>query len=471
MAVNGVEITGSLTTTISGKLTLAAAQQIIEVQAPAAQVIDTQSGQLGDNITRQEIGELPYSSLDPTALVLTLPGVHDIPQGQGAVNAGLTEGQGFSVNGARPRANNFLIDGQDNNDAGITGESYQPVNYGAIQEVTFLTNAYSAEYGRGAGSVTNIIYKSGTNDFHGDLWEINRNSALAAIPAQDQVVNPLTKNPYDNENTFGFDVGGPVVKDKLFAFGTAQWDRERQQSTGPLGVFLPTPAGIATLQSLEPNANISAFLSAIGPLVGTPGTSTTRMVPLGTDSLGNPRPSVEIGPFQLQNVRTVSNGYDWNYRMDWHFTDHDVLTGSIIREHSSLSPDTFANPNALPNFETEQSGHSQIVRGEWTHTISSNLLNQLRFAYSNIDFGFVLTPATANGPQANLPWMTFGNDINFPAIGVDSNFPQERSHTTYELQEALSYSANRHTIKAGVDITILQPQDTLALNNRGVSHL
>ena len=123
------------------------------------------------------------------------------------------------MNGTRPRANNFLIDGQDDNDYGITGQAYQPVNVGAIQEMAILTNAYSAEYGRGGGSVTNYIYKSGTNNFHGDLWEINRNSALAAIPAQDAVANTVTKNPYDNQNTFGFDVGGPVKKDKLFVFG------------------------------------------------------------------------------------------------------------------------------------------------------------------------------------------------------------------------------------------------------------
>lgn len=467
VTVNQVMVTGSLTTTINAKLTLATAQQIVEVQAPAAEIIDTESGQLGDNIIRQEIAELPYTSLDPTQLALTLPGVHDVPDGQGAVNANLTEGQAFSVNGTRPRANNFLIDGQDNNDSGITGEAYQPTNYGAIQEVTILTNAYNAEYGRGGGSVTNVIYKSGTNNIHGDLWEINRNSALAAIPAQDQVTNRLTKNPFDNDNTFGFDAGGPVVKDKLFAFGAVQWNRERQNSTGPLGFYLPTPAGINTLKSLEPNANISLLLNAIGPLVGTAGTPTTTMVPLGLDALGNPRPSVEIGPFQLQNERTVSNGYDWNYRMDWHFTDHDVLTGSIIRENFSLSPDTFGNPNALPNFETEQSSHSELVRAQWAHTISSNLINELRFSYSNINFGFVLTPATANGPLGNIPFIQFGNDINFPAIGVNSDFPQGRSHNTYQVQEALSYSANRHTIKAGIDFTILNVHDVNALNTRG----
>ena len=141
------------------------------------------------------------------------------------------------------RANNFLIDGQDDNDYGATGQAYQPINYGAVQEVAILTNAYSAEYGRGGGSVTNYIYMSGTNDLHGELWEINRNSALAAIPAQDKVAGTVTKqSPYgDNANTFGFDVGGPLIKDKLFIFGAAQWERERMAATGP--VFnLPTAA-------------------------------------------------------------------------------------------------------------------------------------------------------------------------------------------------------------------------------------
>ena len=464
LTITGVVINGSLTTTINGKLKLAAAQQKIEVQATAGQVIDTQSGQLGENISRQEVAQLPYFSLNPAELAMTLPGVQDSPIGNGAIPSyAATEGVSFSVNGSRPRANNFLIDGQDDNDYGITGQAYQPVNYGAIQEVTILTNAYSAEYGRGGGSVTNYIYKSGTNNFHGDLWEINRNSALAAIPAQDTVANTVTKNPYDNENTFGFDVGGPLKKDKLFVFGAAQWDRERSAATGP--VFnLPTAAGIATLKSLEPNANISLLLNSIGSLV-SPGLNGVKDIALGNDPVTNaPRPSVEIGTFQVQNVRTATNAVDWNYRMDWHFTDHDILTGSAIRNTETTSPDS---PAALPNFETQVGGPAGIFRGQWAHTISSKLVNELRLSYTNIDFSFVPTPATLAGPLANLPFISFGSDINFPSIGVDSNFPQGRAHQTWQVQEALSYTARRHTIKAGVDVTVLSLNDTLALTTRG----
>jgi hypothetical protein len=464
ITVTGAVINGSLTTTINGKLKLAAAQQTIEVQATAGQTIDTQSGQLGENISRQEVAELPYFSLNPAELALTLPGVQDSPVGKGKIAPDAqTNGIAYSVNGTRPRANNFLIDGQDDNDYGLTGQAYQPINYGAIQEVAILTNAYGAEYGRGGGSVTNYIYRSGTNNFHGDVWEVNRNSAVAAIPAQDAVANTVTQNPYDNENTFGFDVGGPLKKDKLFAFGTAQWDRERLAATGP--VFnLPTAAGIATLKSLEPNANISLFLNAIGSVespqqFGQPGVIE--------EPIGNGRPNVEIGSFQVQNVRTASNALTWNYRMDWHFTDRDILTGSALRDNQTITPDNFGNPAALPNFQTQQEGPSEIFRGQWAHTISSALVNELRLSYTKIDFAFGLTPATAAGSLANIPFIQFGNDINFPSIGVDNRFPQGRAHQAWQVQEALSYAASRHTIKAGIDITVLSLNDTLALNTRG----
>jgi len=458
LTVTGAILNGSLTTTINGKLKLAAAQQTIEVQATAGQVIDTQSGQLGENISQQEVAQLPYFGLNPAEMALTLPGVQDSPVGNGAISsAAQTDGIQFSVNGTRPRANNFLIDGQDDNDYGTTGQAYQPINYGAIQEVAILTNAYSAEYGRGGGSVTNYIYKSGTNNFHGDLWEINRNSAVAAIPAQDVVASPLTKNPYDNQNTFGFDVGGPVKKNKLFVFGAVQWERERQAATGsPLD--LPTAAGIATLKSLEPNANIALFLNAIGSLV-SPGLNGVQPIPLG-----NGRPNVEIGLFQVQNINTAYNFVDWNYRMDWHFTDHDTLTGSAIRDTGMISPYLAGE---LPAFEIQFSGPSEIFRGQWVHTISSTLVNELRLSYTNIDFSFVPTPATLAGPLANIPNIGFGSDINFPAIGVENNYPQGRAHNAWQVQESLSHAAGHHTIKAGVDVTVLSLNDTLGLNTRG----
>jgi hypothetical protein len=464
LTVNGVVISGSLASTINGKLLLAATQERIEVNASAAQVIDTQSGQLGENIGHQELAQLPYYSLNPAELAMTLPGVHDTPLGQGAINTRLTEGVPFSVNGTRPRANNFLIDGQDDNDYELTGQAYQPVNIGAIQEVTILTNAYNAEYGRGGGSVTNYIYKSGTNNFHGDLWEINRNSAFASIPAEVAVAGPVSKIPHDNENTFGFDAGGPLKKDKLFAFGAVQWDRDRLEATGPV-TKLPTAAGIATLKANFPaNANVNLFLNSIGGLV-SPGLKDAASIPTGASGAC---PCVDIADFQLQNVSAASNDLDWNYRMDWQFTDHDILTGSAVRSTHRATPDNFSNAAALPAFKTENSAVSDIFRGQWSHTISSSLLNELRLSYTSIDFAFGLTPATAANPLANTPFISFGSDISFPSIGVDSRFPQARAHQAWQVQEALSKTAGKHTIKAGFDITRVNVGDSLSLFTRGL---
>jgi hypothetical protein len=462
LVVSNVTVNGSVTTTVNGKLQLATTHQTIEIQAPASQVIDTQSGQLGGTLVFQELTQLPIYSLNPAELAFTLPGVHDTPQGA-VVNTAFTDGVAFSVNGTRPRANNFLIDGQDNNDYGVGGQAFQPTNLGAIQEVTILTNAYGAEFGRGGGSVTNYIYKSGTNRLHGDLWEINRNSALAAIPAQDAIANTVTSNPFDNENTFGFDMGGPLLKDKLFFFGAAQWDRERQSATGPV-LTLPTAAGIATLQSSFPNnANVNLLLSSIGSLV-SPGLTGLDSVSTGLNGAG---PFVETGFFQVQNVAAAANYLDWNYRMDWHFTDRDTLTGSMLRDSGAFSPDIIFNADALPNFQSQQAGTSDIFRAQWVHTISSTLVNELRLSYASIDFAFDLTPAAAANSLVNTPFISFGTDINFPSIGVNSSFPQGRAHQTWQLQEGLSHAAGKHSIKAGFDLTVLSVNDTLALNTRG----
>jgi Carboxypeptidase regulatory-like domain len=460
LQVSGVVVNASITTTVNGKLTLAVAQQTIEINAPASQVIDTQSGQLGATLNYQEVTQLPYSSLNPAELALTLPGVHNTPQGQGGgPNTSYTEGIQFSVNGARPRANNFLIDGQDDNDYALTGQAYAPSNVGDIQEVTILTNAYNAEFGRGGGSVTNYIFKSGTNNFHGDLWEINQNSALAAIPAEVAIASPVTKNPFSNENTFGFDAGGPIKKDKLFIFGAMQWDRLRQSATGSVST-LPTAAGIATLKSLLPNPNISLLLSAIGSLTAPTANPDPTKSPI---DLGNGRGGVEVGNFQLQNISVVSNSLDWNFRMDWQFTDHDTLTGSAIRFTSTYSPDS---TSALPSFETQVGGPAEIIRGQWVHSKSSNIVNELRFSYTHIDFDFTPTAATLASPLANIPFIVF-KGIDFPSIGIDSTFPQRRAHNAYQIQESISYSAGRHTMKSGIDITHLGIHDEIPLPVRG----
>ena len=474
LQVENVILRGSVTTIADGVMQIGSISKTVSVEASAGQAIDTQSGQLGASLGAQEINNLPYFSLNPAELALTLPGVQDL-NGNGNATTGFTNGIGYSVNGTRPRSNNFLIDGQDDNDYSISGQAFQPTNYGAVQEFTVLTNSYGAEYGRGGGSVGNYIFKSGSNSFHGGAYEINRNSAFATVPAQDKFLG-ATSNPLDNENTFGFDIGGPVIKDKLFFFGSAQWDRERQRLDG-VQTTLPTAAGITQLQTLLPNPNVQLLLDSLGGLTapqnpdgtgqvtGLPG-NAPNCVALGVGPTGVNRGCVQSGLFQLTGVPIASNDRQWNVRLDYHAGPNDTLTASYIRDDSSLTPDFFANPGALPQFETLQGGPSQLFRGQWTHVISPLIVNQLRFSYTNIDFAFSQTPATLAGPLANIPEIDFG-DIGYPSLGVNGAFPQGRGHKTWQAQDALTYTFGRHTIKGGVDITFLDVRDEIPFNSRG----
>jgi hypothetical protein len=132
---------------------------------------------------------------------------------------GLTNGTAFSVNGSRPRENNFLIEGQDNNDAGIEGQGLQPQNQEALQSVTFLISGAAAEFGRG-GNVSNLVYNSGTNTFHGAVWDCLFNSSLNATN-HSTTYNKGVKSK-TRENIYGYRFGGPVLHDKLFFFVSQQ---------------------------------------------------------------------------------------------------------------------------------------------------------------------------------------------------------------------------------------------------------
>ncbi len=466
LRVGSVVISGGVTTTVNGSMQLGAVQSTVTVEAGAEQVIDTQSGQLGESLGTREIESLPYNSFNAAELALTLPGVQDVPAGQGAVNAAsLYEGVTYSVNGTRPRGNNFMIDGQDDNDYGISGQAYQPTNLGLIQEFTVLTNSYSAQFGRGGGSIGNYITKSGSNSFHGQAWEVNNDSFFGANDAANKLIG--VSRPLFIDNTFGFDLGGPVIKDKLFFFGTMQWDRTRQRGDGST-FLLPDAAGISTLQSL-PNPNAALYLASLGGLVAPNPTLQNPAVlfPLGNDALGNPRPAVEMTLFARNGVPIVGNDRNEDIRLDWHMSPNDTLTGSYLRDDSSLSPDFFANPGALPPFDTNQGGPSQIFKGQWTHIAGTRLVNELRFSYTNIGFTFNVLPSTLAGPLANTPDISFETPSNMPELGINSAFPQGRAHKTSEAQEALTYTFGRHTITGGADITFVSVRDLLPLDQRG----
>lgn len=470
--INDLEVRASLETNASVALEVSSATATITVEASVGQELETQSGEISGNIGTNAVENLPYFSGNPIEVLLTEPGV----QPSSGRDAFTSNGIGFSANGARPRGNNFLLDGQDNNDSQITGQAVQTVNHEAIGELSVILNSSSAEFGRGGGAIVNEVYKGGTNNWHGSGWDIIQPSKLAAIDAGFAFFSSTQppRQPVQITNTFGFSLGGPIKKSKLFFFATPQWSRFRANA----GAFtaadsIPTANGVAALQQIEtnegPNANIGYLIASLGGLRGT--SNGAKMVPAGFDSSGNPRPAVEFGNLFRGDTSIVSNSLQWSLRLDYVASDRDQLTLRALRGNSNFVPDFFNNPHELPTFETQQDGPFSNYHASWVHTISSKMVNELRFSYGHILFEFTPKPETLANPLGTHFTVVL-QDLPNPdgtamEYGLPGNEPASRDHQTYQFQDAFSWSFGKHTLKFGGDMALVFAKDGIPVDPRG----
>jgi outer membrane receptor protein involved in Fe transport len=454
--VNGLNVQASIVTSQNITLEIGTTQTTVSVEASGAQ-IQTDSGELSQTISVAEIAKLPVNTLNPIDLVLTQPGVTAV-----ASRDAFTNGSGFAVNGLRPRANNFLIDGFDNNDQAIAGQALQPQNLEAIKEVSVLRNSYAPEFGRGGASVTNVIYKNGTNEYHGSLWERYTGSALNALTSE-QKRSGLLATPRDVDNTFGFTIGGPVIKNKLFLFGSSQWHRIFGSETGN-ELILPTAQGVANLNAIasaSPNATI--LVNSLGGL--TAGTASSNINVGNRPGCGSPC-LIPVGAV----VRTPTQqnpSYEYIVRGDYTASEKDTISARFIGTQQTLTPDLFANANALPTQDSLQGGPARNLGVYWTHVFSPVVVNEVRFTAQQINFLFAPLPATASNALYALPNLSISG-FTGPSFGSPvSNIPDGRGHNTYGYQDALSWNFGAHSIRVGTDINHLAISDLIPFNSRG----
>src|ERR1051325_5741139 len=211
--------------------------ETVEVTTEAP-LIQSETSSLGQVIMSTQITELPLNGRDYTQLATLSTGVVRTSSGTNGNTGGSSTGgqNSFVANGTRGTLNNFLLDGIDNN-SNDNGGLILRTNVDAIQEFKLQTNSYSAEFGRSGGAVVNAVIKSGTNNYHGDVFEFFRNSAL---DARDFFEDPTTKMASFKQNQFGGTLGGPVMRNKLFIFGDYQGTRIRNPFVSMSKV--PTPA-------------------------------------------------------------------------------------------------------------------------------------------------------------------------------------------------------------------------------------
>ena len=454
--IRNIAVPASVVTSVNAHLVLGDVSQTITVEAGGA-VIQTESGDLTATITSQEISQLPIITGNPIDLVLTQPGIATISSRD--INAA-GNGDSFSVNGRSPRGNNFLIDGFDNNDYAITGQALQPLNLEAIKEVNIQTNAYAAEFGRGGASVTNVIYKNGTNQWHGAGWDRYSGAALTAIPVELKKQG-FTSPPNFVDNEFGFDIGGPLIKNKLFIFGSSQWDHRNADQKG--GQFtIPTAAGVTALQSLGSNANVAILLSSLGGLTAP---AAAGSINIGNRAgCGNPC-LIPVGQI-IRTPKAIQRSYEWISRADYTPTEKDTVSARYIGTNFSLSPD-LTSLNPLPTQDIFEGGPARTLGVYWTHVLSPTKVNELRFTAQQIDFTFSPLPSTASSPLEADPNISITGLTGTTFGGLNPTFPQGRSHNIYEYQDAFSWIAGNHSFKMGGDMVHVAVTDTLPFNSIG----
>ncbi|MGA2535459.1 MAG: TonB-dependent receptor, partial [Terracidiphilus sp.] len=457
-------VAGNSTSLGKRQLNLAGATQTVQVEAGAAQLVNTESAQGELTIDSAQLQTLPVNGAFDN-VTLMVPGVV-ATHSDGMSN---TNGVNFSVNGERGRANNFEIDGQSNNDNSIAGPSFFFSNLDALQEIQVVTNNFSAQYGRNMGSVVNYITKTGTNSFHGSAFEMYTGSFLSSLMQFQKDpqfgfcaagVSPTTGCtavfvPRFDQNNYGGTVGGPILKDKLFFFGGTYWTHQYQSGTVDTsdGALSPDPTGLTQLQAAFPSNPGVAALVAGGPYsvktgIPTPIGSTVTTIPV-TD--GATIQNIEVSQYQ-RSLDQYTLDQEELGRLDYQMTSKDRMFLRYNYQNNPTIPGLYLTSGAAAASGAfyNVNGITHEVGADWTHDFTSRLVNQLRYAFqqSTIAFqgGAVPDCTISNFAPCPSP-VALGSGL--AGFGYNSAFPEGRVIKVNQTQDNASWTSGRHTIQFG----------------------
>jgi hypothetical protein len=439
----------------------------VEVSADVLPLVETTTNTLGGVLTAETVENMPVNGRDYTKLIYLNPGVAGSPDQISDSPGSFGE---FSMNGARGRSNNYLLDGTDMNDgyrndpaineAGVFGTPSTILPIDAVAEVNVLSN-FAPEYGRSAGAIVNIVTKSGTNAIHGSAADYFRNNALDARNYfnPSQITNPSTgqlvsnpKAPFHN-NQYGASLGGPIVKDKTFFY----LDYEGQQE--PVGVVTvaSVPTGTAADGSLQPSDSSNPVIQSLLARHPWPAPNLSLGIPDQT-----PGTASVISPSFNRLTSFIA-------KIDHSFNPSNILTGRYFFGDSvqSFPLALTASGGQLPGFNTYTPTRVQLVSLSYTHTIGSNKVNELRYGWNRFAEGFFpadqnfnpssiglcvasISAGSCSGTLANngLPIILVSGVAQ---LGATSSVPRHRVDSNNQVLDNFSWKINKHDVKFGVD--------------------
>ena len=462
----GVSLLLNQDAVVDVSMQLKGVQEVVTVVENAS-LLNTSTAEVGTRFDERRLSELPLATNRSVyASALSAPGVSQLGPNQTGFAAGIN----YSANGGRVRSNNFMIDGQDNNDFGVAGASIPLNNPDVIQEVRLVTNQFTAEFGRNSSSVFNAITKRGGNSYHGSAFWFHNSDSLNACSNLDKnagfcnrnSTNPSQRHaPFRIENQAGGTIGGPILKNKLFFFSSVQRWWDRQLGSGVTIVGVPTEAGRAILQAQAGARPQVASLLKFLPAAQTAASGSA------TFNIGANQFTVPTGSL-TGSTSFVFNDWQTSQRIDYNFNSDHQIFGRYIYQDS----DTVGTGQASPPGNTSNNlSRTQGLNITMASVLSPNWVNEARFAWLRS-----AGATTSNNPDSEtipsieinqLGLQGFNAAANRTAIGLGVNLPQFSFRTTWQYQDNLSHTAGNHGLKFGFDIHRSQLEQLFKPTTRG----
>jgi len=480
------------------KMQLGQAREIVEVTGEAS-AVNTEESKLSTTISSTQISNLPLNGRNVYDLMQMAPGAVNV------MGVDFEQGHNTVVNGVREDFNGFLINGVSNKDIS-GGQNNVPIE-DTVQEFQQLQLNMSAQYGTSAGSINNLVTKSGTNSFHGSAWEYVRNDDFDANPYfLNQVGQPRLPLHF---NQFGGTIGGPIIKDKLFFFGSYQGDRFLTSGT-PATITLESPQWRAAVEAAQPNSTAALLYKTFQPAItGTPnGTTLNSYVPLNTTTntpdysqylcatapsptntgVAGPTvsarlasiigvtaadvtnmiadkcaniPALQAGiagiraqPFlynsvavfgsQTQSLGNLFNGNEAEAKIDYNWNTNNRMFAEFNWDHNT---DKFGgnncNDNCTRGFTNPNSYHFPNGQFNFVHTFSPKILNEFKAGYTQNDLAI-------NTNHPGVPDVSFDDGV--AGFGSYNGYPQFFKDHVYSYGDMVSINHGNHSFKIGGDL-------------------
>ena len=425
------------------------------------------SAALGTVVDNRQITGLPLDGRNFYELSLLVPGA--VPPAQGS--AGSARGDfAFSVNGAREDANNFLLDGVYNIDPKLNTFGVRP-SVDAIREFEMLTSTYDASFGRNPGAQVNVVLNSGTNDFHGSLFEFHRN---AALDARNFFAPSSEPKPKYLRNQFGGAVGGPIKHDSIFFFADYEGTRSRE------GITRVT--NVPTAEERVGNFSHSVFGVPTNPFTGMPfvggqipdffqhpvGRAIAALYPL-------PNRNVPFQNFVSSPTQRDDND-SFDVRIDHHVTDKaDLAYRYSFGDRDLFEPFTGPTFSVVPGFGDSVKRRSQNGMVALTLVLTPNIVNETRAAFSRVASSVTQEASVLNSevglptisPRARDLGLSFITITGYSPIGDEGNNPQNSVTNVYQFLNNTSYVRGNHLFKFGADLRFTQQNAFRDVESRG----